>query len=266
MNRSIRPRIEALEPKWLLSAAPASADVQATLQTDSAEYVQGQPVRMTFSVTNISDHTVSLDDGPSIDGFEVFLGGKLVWSSNPGMQPNFVHSVSIAPGKTFTESAVWDGMGNNNADGKETPLAQPTGVFEVDTEFRKSMPQVVPAMITVDPESSSPTTPSNPPGPSNPPDSPSAPPTAQPQAQNTNTPTNTVTDTTNGANTNTAVRLGVLPIMQGTDAQPIMETSVTTQPKGNGPLHRLQMRRERALHLHLLQMMRQQARMAHRHQ
>jgi hypothetical protein len=53
MSRQLRPSLESLETKTLLS------DLSVSVTTDKSSYAVGQPVHMTFTETNVSNHDVS---------------------------------------------------------------------------------------------------------------------------------------------------------------------------------------------------------------
>ena len=119
MPRRTRPTVESLEGKALLS------DLAFSVATDKPSYVVGQPVQLTFTETNISDHDVFAGYGPSIDGFNVTEGGALAWSSNDGINPDFIMAVTLHPGESTVLRATWDGVQNG------TSPVSPVGVFRV---------------------------------------------------------------------------------------------------------------------------------------
>ena len=80
-RRKTRPGVELLESRALLSALSAS------LTTDQTVYQVGQPIQMTFTETNTSNQPINVDEGPSIDGFDVTHNGAPVWESNWGINP-----------------------------------------------------------------------------------------------------------------------------------------------------------------------------------
>jgi hypothetical protein len=101
-----------------------------SLTTDRPVYQVGQPIMMTLTETNTSDHDINVDFGPAIDGFFVTQDGVEVWRSNLGPQPqtNFVGLKMLHPGESFTQSVTWDGRPN------EGPLSTPIGVLEVHSQ------------------------------------------------------------------------------------------------------------------------------------
>jgi hypothetical protein len=104
MNRSARLTVEALEARALLSGLSVS------VATDKAVYQPGQPIHMTFTETNASSQPVTVDWGPSTDGFLVERNGVVVWQSNAGINPMFVAANTLDPGKSLTLAATWDGI------------------------------------------------------------------------------------------------------------------------------------------------------------
>src|SRR5437868_5346083 len=91
MAHPFRPKVETLESLALLSPLtcfppPAlPSDLAVTLTTDRLVYQQGQPVTMTLTETNISDHDLLVGEGPMIDSFYVTQVGVRVWVSKPGI-------------------------------------------------------------------------------------------------------------------------------------------------------------------------------------
>lgn len=109
MKRRRCPLIESLESRSLLSGLSSS------LTTDQAAYKPGQPVTMTFQETNTSDQPVTVEVGPSRDGFDVSRGSKLIWQSNAGINPMFITAEVLQPGQSLTLSATWKGLTNNGS-------------------------------------------------------------------------------------------------------------------------------------------------------
>ena len=103
MARKIALRVERLEVRALLSG------LAFNLTTDKSTYQVGQPVQLTFTETNVSNHAVTVSDGPSIDGFNVTLNGKTIWQSNSGINPQVIEQVTLQPGQSLTENATWNG-------------------------------------------------------------------------------------------------------------------------------------------------------------
>ncbi len=104
MTRRTRLNLESLEGRSLLSA------IAYSLTTNQATYQSGQPIEMTFQETNESSRTISVDEGPSIDGFTVTQDGTTVWRSNAGANPMFVLLKTLPPGQSLTLTTTWDGI------------------------------------------------------------------------------------------------------------------------------------------------------------
>ena len=92
--------VESLEGKALLSGLVSS------LTTDHSVYQAGQPIQMTFTETNLTQHPIQLAVGPSTDGFDVSQHGKVIWTSNAGPVPMFIMLETLQPGQSFTLSAT----------------------------------------------------------------------------------------------------------------------------------------------------------------
>jgi hypothetical protein len=104
MIRRTRPSLEPLEGRSLLSGLAYS------LTTNQAIYQLGQPVEMTFQETNVSSQPVSVEDGPSIDGFTISRDGAVVWQSNSGINPLYIALETLQPGQSLTLTATWNGI------------------------------------------------------------------------------------------------------------------------------------------------------------
>ena len=123
MARKIALRVERLEVRALLS------NLAYSLTTDKSAYAVGQPVQLTFTETNISKQNVTVDDGPSIDGFNVTLDGHTIWKSNSGINPLYIQANTLKPGQSLTETATWNG--ESTAD----PSIAATGSFVVTNQL-----------------------------------------------------------------------------------------------------------------------------------
>jgi len=109
MIRRTRLNVEPLEGRALLSGLAYS------LTTDQSVYQPGQPVEMTFRATNVSAQPVTVQDGPSIDGFTVSRDGAVIWRSNAGINPLFIRLETLQPGQSLTLTATWDGVPNGGS-------------------------------------------------------------------------------------------------------------------------------------------------------
>jgi hypothetical protein len=145
MRRSLRPQVDRLEGRALLAAAshpphlvppihtqahhtPATpslaTEISAKLQTDRASYKPGEPVTIALTVKNTSNHVVNFMYGPSLDGFSVTKKGAAVWTSNAGVEPDFIMLDPLQPGQSRTFRAVWN-----------TPASLAPGTFQVHANF-----------------------------------------------------------------------------------------------------------------------------------
>ena len=156
MTRRTRLNLEPLEGRSLLSA------MAYNLTTNQSTYQPGQPIEMTFQETNESGRTISVEEGPSIDGFTVTQDGTAVWHSNAGMNPMFILVKTLQPGQSLTLTATWDGIPT----GGTSPVA---GQFVITNQLN---PTAASATVTISGPSStsppstgqSPTTPTPAPG------------------------------------------------------------------------------------------------------
>jgi hypothetical protein len=157
MKRSTKPALETLEGRALLTTpapvVPVAPIVTAAeqglvdkLTTDHTVYHLGQPVVMTLTVTNTSNHDISFGLGPSVDeGFFVTQNGKEVWASNTGFQPDWIMEYTLKPGESVTTSDTWNGQSNIG------PASTPTGTLVVHSgdarvtiEIQKSCHGILP--------------------------------------------------------------------------------------------------------------------------
>jgi intracellular proteinase inhibitor BsuPI len=132
MKGTLRPRLEALESKALLSTlagtfvsagqherhlhavgaivgtrAPHATTLTMTLGTNQSVYKVGQTVVMTLTITNSSNRPQTIFVGPSIDGFIITQSGKVVWRSDRRPAPQYIARLTLQPGQSHTISADW---------------------------------------------------------------------------------------------------------------------------------------------------------------
>ena len=67
------------------------------LSTDHQVYRRGEPVVITLTETNTSQHAITVEQGPSMVGITVNHNGREVWASNRGIQPMFVALQDAGP-------------------------------------------------------------------------------------------------------------------------------------------------------------------------
>ena len=121
MKSRRRPQFEGLEGRSLLSG------LTATLTESAPVASPGQPIVFTLQETNNSSQPMTVDQGPSLDGFEVQQAGRTIWQSNAGIQPMFVTAQTLQPGQSLTLSTTWNGKaqdGSTPADGTYTIVNQ----------------------------------------------------------------------------------------------------------------------------------------------
>jgi hypothetical protein len=106
MRLRTRLNIESLESRALLSG------LSVALTTNASSYEVGQPVQLTFTETNNTSHAVTINEGPSTDGFDVKQGGATVWRSNAGINPLFIEADTLQPGQSLTLTGTWNGVPN----------------------------------------------------------------------------------------------------------------------------------------------------------
>jgi hypothetical protein len=94
---------------------------------------------MTFQETNVSSQPVTVEDGPSIDGFTVSRDGAVVWRSNAGINPLFIRLETLQPGQSLSLAATWDGVPT----GGSAPVS---GTFVISDQLA---PQAATATVTI---------------------------------------------------------------------------------------------------------------------
>jgi hypothetical protein len=151
MKRNRMPTVERLEGRALLSSGLRRAQIPVTpptvgsvnqgvkvvLATDHQVYRRGQPVVMTLTETNTSNHAVTVALGPSNDGFSVTQNGREVWASNTGPQPLFLVLKTLKAGASFTLSATWNGHSNVG------PASTPGGALVVHSQVAGAAPVAI---------------------------------------------------------------------------------------------------------------------------
>ncbi len=128
-GKIIRPRIEVLERRALLSALAES------LVTSQSVYQPGQPVQFVFTMTNTSSQPVHVAYGPSDDGFDITQAGALVYQSNAGINPMFIRLDTVQPGQSLTFDGTWNGLSN-----QASSSSAPQGTFTVTNQLDPSGP------------------------------------------------------------------------------------------------------------------------------
>lgn len=114
MRRSIPPGLELLEGKALLSGVSAAASGLAdSLTAVASRTMSGAQVVLTYTETNVSNHDITVDYGPSTDGFAASQGGKTIWAENAGLfLPDFLQADDLKPHQSVTVTDTWDARAN----------------------------------------------------------------------------------------------------------------------------------------------------------
>src|SRR6266571_1489971 len=119
MRRPFRLNVEPLEGRALL----AGGDLAVTLTTDQAAYQVGQPVHMTLTETNTTDHDVRAVRGCGIFDIWANQGATEVWrKSQDGPQPLCAVFLGVLHAHETRSFLVdWNGQSD------EGPPSTPTG-------------------------------------------------------------------------------------------------------------------------------------------
>jgi hypothetical protein len=88
-----------------ISPTPSPSPIAAELTTDRPAYRAGQKVHITLTLTNTSDHAVSIapDSGP--DGFTISDGSEVLWRTQRSSAP--ANSQTVLPGQSLSYKATW---------------------------------------------------------------------------------------------------------------------------------------------------------------
>ena len=207
MRRNKSLIVEPLECRALLSGLTGVSHLSASVTTNQSVYQAGEPIQMTFTFTNPGRTPATFDFGPSFDGFMVTQGGKTVWQSNSGVQPDFAVLRTLQPGQSFSLNATWDGTTTASSSISSTMTGSfvvidqldPTGAsatFQIDVRSTSPPAPIVPTSGPIPPSNPSPpppptNNPSPPPGslPSDPPPPTGITPTDPPPATGGSQPT-----------------------------------------------------------------------------
>ena len=125
MRRPTRPVLEALDRKMLPSVAPSTpAGLVVSLKAEVHKDARGAEVAASLTLRNTTRHAITVDDGPSLEGFSATQAGRTVWRSGEGtMTPNFVWVEVLPPHRSLTIKATWDGLADQGE-----PVAGPTTI------------------------------------------------------------------------------------------------------------------------------------------
>jgi hypothetical protein len=132
MVRRRPPMVEGLEGRALLSA------LQYTLTSDQSVYPVGQTINLTFTETNTSDQSVTVDVSP-VD-FTVSQSGAPVWQSNAANSNQPPTSETLIPGQSVTQTASWTGTGTETSSGVGLQHPLPVNLFGTFTVSNPNAP------------------------------------------------------------------------------------------------------------------------------
>jgi hypothetical protein len=114
MRRTIRPCLESLEGKALLSGVSATTSGLAYSLTAVAERtLTGAQVVETLTETNVSNQEITVTQGATDEGFFVSQGGKTIWNPYEGILPQSLSVATLKPHQSLTISGTWDDRGND---------------------------------------------------------------------------------------------------------------------------------------------------------
>ena len=134
MKRSLRPAVESLEGKALLTASPLMGSAGLVYSLSAVEFQSGghEEVQLSMTIRNTGTQSKSFVVAPSLDGFVAKQNGKIVWESNAGPTAMYISRVTLAPGQSRVISAVWDETSNVGSLKPGTPI---TGNVTFDNQF-----------------------------------------------------------------------------------------------------------------------------------
>jgi hypothetical protein len=113
MSRKLRPCLEMLQEKVLLSGASATATgLVSSVTAVVTRTLSGAQVAETFTETNVSDHDINVDLGATDSGFTVSQDGKTVWNPYEGVLPFSIAVETLKPGQSQTVHNTWDARAN----------------------------------------------------------------------------------------------------------------------------------------------------------
>ena len=105
MRTQFHANVEFLEDRDVPTAGLA-----ITLSTDHHVYRPGQPVVITLTEKNVTNHVIHVGVGPTLGGFTVSQGGREVWFSDNPIQAQFILEKTLRPGESLKQRATWHGQ------------------------------------------------------------------------------------------------------------------------------------------------------------
>jgi Intracellular proteinase inhibitor len=146
--RVTAPRAPVAPPPPPLLPPSTRSGISTSLTTDKSTYNAGDRITISLTEANTSNAPVTIESGPSVDGFSVTQNGATVWRSNAGIQPMFIQAITLQPGQSHTFTSVWNGLSNSNASSGGVIGAAPViGTLQVNANFPG--PTVAPVTITI---------------------------------------------------------------------------------------------------------------------
>ena len=117
MNRHLRPALESLEGKKLMTVSPLTAPAGLAYSLSAVEFqsVGHNEVELTLTIKNTSKTSQSVNLAASLDPFVAKQNGKVVWESNAGVSDMAIQRVSLAPGASTQITEIWNETSNIGA-------------------------------------------------------------------------------------------------------------------------------------------------------
>jgi hypothetical protein len=109
MNRHLRPALESLEGKNLMTA---STGFFYSLAAVPVGPINAQQVDLTLTVTNTSRQVEYVNTSSLMNSFVAIQNGKDVWSSGLGIKPFSISVIALAPGQSHQVTEVWNEVDN----------------------------------------------------------------------------------------------------------------------------------------------------------
>jgi hypothetical protein len=105
-----------------------TAGLELTVQVEKTMYSPGEPVNITFTLTNISNQTINFPMAAWAFDFEVFddMNHSVFQYSASQIFPQVIWNVFINPGENLTAFLVWPQMRNTTAFNAGVPVSPGT--------------------------------------------------------------------------------------------------------------------------------------------
>jgi hypothetical protein len=108
------------------SIQPVKADEQLelTMTVEKTDYYVGEPINVTFTVTNISNQTITFEYWAKTFDFMVYNDTGLIYQwSKSRIFPFFIVDLSLDPGENITRVLTWPQTCNDTVFSKGTPVS-----------------------------------------------------------------------------------------------------------------------------------------------